>query len=138
MKRVWKAKEIIKGWQGKPIRIQMADDPFDEESDVEVGDMTILAAMMAISAVQQIGQEVICKTLDDASKKKSLRQALKAAVETGRIELEVEVHKWLKAASEKVSPLLWQDNANEVHDIITEGFRRENESSKSAGKAEDE
>ena len=134
MKRVWKAKEVIKGWEGKPIRIQIADDPFDEESDVEVGDMTIFGAMLAISNIQQIGGEILCKTLDDSSKKKSLKQALKAAMKSGRIELEIEVHKWLKGASEKVCPIVWQDNANEVHDIISEGWRAENEPSESAKK----
>lgn len=136
MKRVWKAKEVINGWEGKPIRIQIADDPFDEDSDVEVGDMTIFGAMLAISNIQQVGGEILCKTLDDASKKKSLKQALKASMKTGLIELEPEVHKWLKGASEKVSPVVWQDNANEVHYIIDEGFKRENEPSKSARKTQ--
>ena len=134
MKRVWKAKEVIKGWEGKPIRLQIADDPFDEESDTEVGDMTIFGAMLVIANVAQIGGRPLCETLDDASKKKLLKQALKASMKTGLIELEGEVFKWLKGASEKVSPVLWQDNANEVHDIITEGFKKENEPSEPAGK----
>lgn len=125
MKRIWRAREVIKGWEGKPIRIQIADDPFDDESDVEVGDMTIFGAMLVIANVFK------CETLDDSSKKKAIKQALKASVKSGRIELEAEEFKWLKAASEKVSPQAWQDNANEVHDIITEGFKKENEPSKS-------
>ena len=136
MKRVWKAKEVIKGWEGKPIKIQMSDDPFDEESKVEVGDMTIFGAMLAISNVQQIGGEILCKTLEDGSKLKALKKALKASMKSGLIELEGEVFKWLVYASEKVCPLAWRDNSNEVHDILTEGFKRENEPSKSKAKAE--
>lgn len=136
MKRVWKAKEVIKGWEGKPLTAQKAENPFDEDSDVSVGELTIFDAMFLISNISQIGNEVLCKTLEDASKKKSLKQALKVAKKTGLIELEAEVFRWLKTASEKVCPMLWQDNANEVHDIITEGFKKENEPSKSAGKKE--
>mgnify|MGYP001596292251 CR=1 FL=1 len=131
MKRVWKAKEVIKGWEGKPIKIQMADDPFDENSDVEVGDMTVFGAMLVIA------NNFTCETLDDASKKKSLKQALKASVKSGLIELDAETFKWLKNASEKVCPRAWQDNANEVHDIITEGYRKENELSKLQPKKKD-
>ncbi len=135
MKRVWKAEEVIKGWQGKPIKIQMADDPFDDESDEKVGDMTIFGAMCFISNLAVIAGKQLCNSLDDASKKKSVRQALHASMETGRIELEPEVHKWLKAASEIVCPVAWQDNANEVHDIITDGYRKENEPKSKKAKA---
>ncbi len=128
MKRVWKAKEIIKGWEGKPIRIQIAADPFDDEDNVKVGDMTIFGAMLVIA------NNFACATLEDSSKKRELKKALKASVESGRIELEGEVFKWLKTASEKVCPQAWQDNGNEVHDIITEGFTKENEPSESAKK----
>jgi len=130
VKRVWKAKEVIKGWEGKPIKIQMAEDPFDEDSDVEVGDLTVFGAMLVIT------NSFPCETLDDASKKKSLKQALKASVKSGTIELDGEVFKWLKVASEKVCPKAWQDNANEVHDIMTEGFKKENEPPESKGKTE--
>lgn len=128
-KRIWKAKDVIKGWQDKPIRIQQFEDPFDEDSIVEVGDMRVLDAMLVIA------NRFDCKTLDDASKKRTLKKALLASVKTGRIELEPDIYKWLKVASEQVCPMAWQDNANEVHDIISEGFRYENEPSESAGKA---
>ncbi len=136
MKRVWKAKEVINGWEGKPIKIQKPDDPFDEEeaANVEVGDMTIFDAMLFISNINQIGSKQLVETLDDASKKKSLKQSLKASVKTGRIELEGEVFKWLKTVSEIVCPIAWQDNANEVYDIITEGFKKENEDEPSKSK----
>ena len=129
MKRVWKTKEVIKGWEGKPIKISIAEDPFDEDSDVEVGDLTVFAAMMVVSNLCKV------ETLDDASKKKMLKQSLKASIASGKIELEAEVYKWLKAASERVCPQAWQDNANEVHDILTEGYRKENDPPKSPSKA---
>ncbi len=132
MKRVWKAKEVIKGWQGKPIRIQMATDPFDEEDNVEVGDMTIFGAMLVIA------NNFTCETLEDSSKKRELKKALKVSLKSGRIEVEGEVFKWLKTASEKVCPRAWQENANEVHDIITEGFKKDNEPPKSSPKAKSE
>lgn len=126
MKRVWKAKAIIKGWQGKPLKILQYDDPFDEdETSASVGDMRVLDAMLVIA------NRFECKTLDDASKKKQLKQAVMASVRSGRIELEAEVYKWLKTASEQVCPVAWQDNANEVHDILTEGYAKENEPSES-------
>ena len=121
MKRVWKSKEVINGWEGKPIRIQIADDPFDEESIVGVSDLTILGAMLVIA------NNYPCETLEDSSKKKAVKQALRDSIKTGLIELDGEEFKWLKTASEKICPKAWQDNANEVHDIITEGFRKENE-----------
>ena len=122
MKRVWKAKEVINGWTGTPIKIEKPDDPFDEEEkETKLGKLTILDAMLVISNLFR------CETLEDSSKKKALKQALKASMKSGLIELEGEVFKWLKTASEKASPLAWQENANEVHDIITEGFRKENE-----------
>ena len=129
MKRVWKAKEVIKGWEGKPIRVTKPDEPFDsEDTSTEVCDMTVFDAMLVVANLSRV------ETLDDSSKKKTLKQSLKESQQSGEIELEAEVYKWLKAASEKVSPLAWQDNANEVHDILTEGFKKENEPSKSAAK----
>ena len=42
MKRVCKPKVVIRGWEDKPIKINKADDPFDDEDDkVKVGDMTV-------------------------------------------------------------------------------------------------
>ena len=131
MKRVWKAREVIKGWEGKPIRIQIAGNPFDDESDVTVGDMTIFAAMLVIVNLFK------AETLDDSSKKKAIKQALKASLGTGKIELEAEGFKWLKVASEKISPQAWQENGNEVHDIITEGFAKENEKAHPPKKVKD-
>jgi len=128
VKRVWKAKEVIKGWQGKPLKAELDDDPFDEDSDMGLREVTVRDAMLIIA------NNFPCETLDDASKKKSLKQAIQSSMKTGLIELEGEVFKWLKTASEKVCPKAWQDNANEVHDIITEGFRKENEPSESAKK----
>ncbi len=127
-KRVWKNKTIINDWRGRPIRVQQFEDPFDEDSPMQVGDMRVLDAMLHIS------NSFPCKTLDDSTKKRSLKQALLASVRTGKIELEPEVFKWLKTASEQVCPVSWQDNANEVHDIISEGFTYDNEPSKSAKK----
>ena len=124
MKRVWRAKEVIKGWQGKPLKASLSDDPFDEDAEVEVKDVTVRDAMLIIA------NNFPCETLDDASKKKALKQAVQVSMKTGLIELDGEVFKWLKTASEKVCPKAWQDNANEVHDIITEGFKKENEPSK--------
>lgn len=123
MKRVWKAKEVIKGWEGKPLKINKNDDPFDEESDMNLGEVTIFDAILVIV------NNFPCETLEDSSKKKAIKQAIKTSMKTGLIELEGEVFKWLKTASEKVCPRAWQDNANEVHDIITEGFKKENEPS---------
>ena len=129
MKRVWKAKEVIKGWNDKPIRINKTDNPFDDEDNtLEMGDLTIFDAMLVISGSFR------CESLEDSSKKKAVRKALLAAMKSGVIELEGEEYKWLKAASEKVCPQAWQDNANEVHDIITEGFKKENEAKPKAQK----
>lgn len=125
-KRVWKSKTTIKDWRGDPIRITQFEDPFDDDSPSEVGDMRVLDAML------HIANSFPCKTLDDSTKKRSLKQALLKAVKTGKIEIEPEVFKWLKTASEAVCPASWQDNANEVHDIISEGFTYENEPSKRA------
>ena len=125
-KRVWKAKEVIKGWNEKPIKITGFEDPFDEDSAPALREMRILDAMLLIV------NRTDSKTLEDSSKKRALKQALVKAVKTGRIELEPDVYKWLKTASEAVSPTAWQDNGNEVHDIISEGFSYDNEPSKSA------
>lgn len=133
MKRVWNAKEIIKSWEDKPLTAQISDNPFEEDAKAKLRELTIFAAMMIISNIAVIGNENLCTTLDEADKKKALKRALKDSMKTGRIELESEVYRWLKTASEKCCPLLWQDNANEVHDILTEGFVKENEPSKKEG-----
>ena len=130
MKRVWKANQVILGWEGKPIKINKSDNPFDDEdTDYNLGDLTTFDAMLVI--VNQMSVE----TLDDSSKKKAVKQALKAATPKGKIGLEAEGYKWLKAAAEKVCPKAWQDNANEVYDIITEGYVKENEPSKATSKS---
>lgn len=134
MKRTWKAKEVIRGWRDKPLRIQKTEDPFDEESTgVEVGNMTVFDAMIVITNTTQVAGKLLCTTLEDSSRKKSIKKALLASMKSGVIELEAEDFKWLKNISEIVSPVAWQENANEVHDIITEGFKKENEPPKSAG-----
>lgn len=127
-KRVWKAREVVKGWRGKPLRMQQLEDPFDDDSPSASADIRVLDIMLIIA--NGFG----CKTLDDSSKKKALKQAVLASMESGKIELEPDVFKWLKTASEAVCPAAFQDNAGEVHDIITEGFSYENEPSKSAKK----
>ena len=130
MKRVWKPKVVIKGWEDKPIKIQKADDPFDDEDDkVKVGDMTVFDAMLVIAANFKV------ETLDDATKKKGLKKALKESQKTGRIELDSEVFKWLKTGAEKVCPVAWQENANEVYDILTEGYVKENEPTRAASES---
>lgn len=129
-KRVWKAKQVIKGWDDKPITITKTDNPFDDEdTDSKVGSLTVFDAMFLITTNFKV------ETLDDSSKKKAVKQALLKASKSGKIELEPDIFKWLKAASEKISPIAWQDNANEVHDEIVEGFQYENEPSKSSKKA---
>ena len=134
MKRVWKAKEVIKGWQDKPLKATVPEDPFDEDSDVKLKEITVFDAMIILCNVTSIGNEQICKTLEDGSRKKALKKALLASIKTGYIELDNEDFKFLKRVSELACPLFWQDNANEVHDILTEGFRKENEPSESASK----
>ena len=37
MKRVYKARTVIKNWDGKPLKAQKFEDPFDEDSVSEVG-----------------------------------------------------------------------------------------------------
>jgi len=120
MIRIWKAKTVIKGWDDKPIRIQIADDPFDEESTMKVGDLTTFSAMLVVA------NTFPCEDLEDATKKKNLKKALKVSLKSGKIELDAEVYKWLKTASERVCPRAWNDNANEVHDILTEGYDKAN------------
>ena len=128
MKRVWKAKEVIKSWEGKLIKVQMAEDPFDEDSEAGIRSLTIFASMLIIANNHS------CETLEDSEKKRLLKEALKSSVKSGRIELDSAVHKWLKAASVRVSPRAWQDNAEEVHRIIEEGYMKENEPSKPKSK----
>jgi len=131
MRRTWKPGDVIRGWLGNPIKIVKSDDPFDPE-DKAVGerDLTVFDAMLVVVNMTR------CETLEDSSKSKALKQALRASRESGKIELEGEIFKWLKSASEKSCPLAWQDNANEVHDVITEGFRKENEPPKVANRPE--
>ncbi len=122
--RVWKAKDIVKGWRETPIRIMQFEDPFDDDSPAEVGDMRVLDAMLVIANRAEV------KTLDAAGKARSVKKAVLKSVKSGKIELEPDVFKWLKAAAEQVCPLAWGDNANEVYDIICEGFQYDNESPK--------
>lgn len=136
MKRVYKAKTVIESWEGKPLKAMIADDPFDEDSQAKMGELTIFAAMMAVSSVQVVGQEQLCKTLEDSDHKKALRMALKESVKTGKIELNAEAYKYLKYAAERVCPIMWQDNGREVADILTEGFAKENDPPKSKGKTQ--
>ena len=129
MKRVWKPKVVIKSWEDKPIKIQKPEDPFDDEdTKLKLGDLTVFDAMLVIA------NRFTAESLDDASKKRDLKKALKESRETGTIELAAEIYKWMKTGAEKVCPAAWQDNANEVYDILTEGYIKENEPSKSAAK----
>ena len=120
-KRVWKNKTIINDWRGRPIRVQQFEDPFDEDSPMQVGDMRVLDAMLHIS------NTFPCKTLDDSTKKRSLKQALLASVRTGKIELEPEVFKWLKTASEQVCPAVFRVNGSIVYEFVKEGFAKSHE-----------
>lgn len=124
-KKVWKAKQVINNWQDKPIKAQLSDDPFDENTEISVREMTVRDAMLIIA------NNFDCKKMEDSEKKRMLKEAIKESMKSGRIKLDHAVHKWLKAASEQVSPTVWQDNAEMVHAVIEEGGTLENEPSKS-------
>lgn len=132
MKRIWKAKDTVEGWNSKPIRIPRPEDPDDDNSPVITADATVRDVMNLVAS------NAPYKTIEDSKEGRRVAEALEEAKKSGVIELDQGSHNWLKKASETICPQIFRINGEIVHDLIAEGYKRENEPKGKKEKAESE
>ena len=126
MKYKWNAKEVVNGWNGKPIRIPSQEDPYDEKSPIVVLDATILDVM------QIIINNASYKTLEDSREGRRMAEALEESRKTDSIQIDQGTHNWLKKQSELISPQIFRVSGELIDNIIREGYRRETEPKKNS------
>lgn len=124
MKYTWKAREIVNGWNGKPIRIPRQEDPDDEKSAVITVDATVSDVMHIIVTNSSY------KTIEDSKEGRRLAEALEESRKSEVIELDQGTHTWLKKQSEAVSPQIFRISGEIVDELIRERYHRDNEITK--------
>ena len=128
MRHTWKAQEVVKGWNGKAIRIPKQEDPDDEKSAVITVDATTADVM------QIIVSNAMYKTIEDSKEGRRLAEAIEASRKSKAIEIDQGTHNWLKRQSEAIAPLVFRVSGEIVDELIRDGWRAENEPSKTQKK----
>lgn len=122
MDRTWKANTVIVGWNDRPLKLMQVEDPFDADGTEEptLRELTVLDAMLIVT------NNYSCKTMEESEKKRLVKKALLKAGRKGSIVLDSSPHKWLVEIAKTVCPPVWQDNAEMVFDILSEGYAKVN------------
>jgi hypothetical protein len=124
MKYKWNAKEIVNGWNGKPIRIPVQEDPNDEKSPIKIMDATIRDVMLILA------NNASFKTLEDSREGRRMVEALEESRKTDSVEIDQGTHNWLKKQGEAIIPQVFRVSGEIIDNIIREGYRRTTEPKK--------
>jgi len=114
----------LKGYDGKDIQVAVNE----EGSGVVVKEAKMDFALRLILANAPI------QTQDDSIQGARLAQALDEAKGKKTVEIGEGVHDWLKRVAEKVTPVIFRQNGNEVYKHICEGFEKAKEPAEEKGK----